>query len=635
MILRVCVVIPTYNNLRTISEVVRDVIQMTPFPVLIVDDGSTTPVENSLYSWSVREAIEQKRIRVVRFDKNVGKGAALQFAIQDLVGRGFTHMITMDGDGQHLASELYKLVEKSLENPWDLVIGHRRIDSDKVPRLSILGRKFSNFWVNYQTGLQVQDSQSGFRMYPLYNIQNLTFFTRRFDFEIEVLIRTLWSGVEVREVEIEVCEAEAPEGFSHFHKVWDNFRIVALNFALVAVSLIKSHRDPGQFARAVGLGVFIGCSPLFGFHTLLVLLFGFFLRMNVVAMLIGSLVSMPMFAPMLVITSIYIGRNYLGVQPNPAAFSHFDQWLAGSVVVGGSLAIAAFALTYVTTKILQMVGRKRRLNADFKMPAKILNHPFLVTPYLYLFSHKARKGLNEYYRLLDSTRGFWHRQKQILRHFFKFGEILHDQGRQVQNSQFKLRPYGSEHLVKALKEHPNLILMSAHVGCWDLSAKLLGQPVLASMKEQRRDLVMADRPTGSNFELIPFLGKLAAFDVSVFKWAAERQTPLGYTFGFKAEGRAYDFYMCPLKHLSFTRHESKESQLYGWAEDFVEVLEQYVRQYPDQWFNFYPFWSSVPLGVDGRRDSTHVLIEDLESVRAPSEIKIPRPKLNPESSLQL
>ena len=137
MILRVCVVIPTYNNARTISEVVKDVLLTTPFPVLVVDDGSDTPVSGALYSWDVRGALEAGRVRVVRFEKNRGKGAALRFAISELASQGYTHMMAMDGDGQHFAREIHKLdandaklldkivLSKDAPGPHDMCLGKK------------------------------------------------------------------------------------------------------------------------------------------------------------------------------------------------------------------------------------------------------------------------------------------------------------------------------------------------------------------------------------------------------------------------------------------------------------------------------------------------------------------------------
>src|SRR4051812_6938165 len=120
MILRVCVVIPTFNNSRSISEVVKDVLTSTAHPVLVVDDGSETPVVNCLYSWEVRQALESGRVRVVRLERNAGKGAALKCAIEDCVSHGFTHMVTLDADGQHHGYEIKKLTELAKLHPWDL-----------------------------------------------------------------------------------------------------------------------------------------------------------------------------------------------------------------------------------------------------------------------------------------------------------------------------------------------------------------------------------------------------------------------------------------------------------------------------------------------------------------------------------
>ena len=186
MILRVCVVIPTYNNSRAIAKVLKDVLTTTLFPVLVIDDGSDSAVANSLYSWEVRQALEEGRLRLHRFEKNRGKGAALRFAIQDLTLHGYTHMLTMDGDGQHVAKEIAKLVDVAREHPWDLVIGNRDLKNQKSPQVSKLGRKFSNFWANYETGMQIKDAKSGFRVYPVVPVQTMHFWCNHFDFEIEV-----------------------------------------------------------------------------------------------------------------------------------------------------------------------------------------------------------------------------------------------------------------------------------------------------------------------------------------------------------------------------------------------------------------------------------------------------------------
>ncbi|HEX4926010.1 MAG TPA: glycosyltransferase family 2 protein, partial [Bdellovibrionales bacterium] len=257
MILRFRVCIPTYDNPATIAGVVRDVLNAAPFPVLVVDDGSHEPVAPILQ----REGLLGNRVQVLRFETNRGKGAALQAAFTDSVKNGFTHLVTVDGDGQHLASEMDCLITVAKENPWDLIIGNRKLESATVPGISKFGRKFSNFWVDYQTGFKILDSQSGFRIYPLFHVQSMTFWTRKFDFEIEVLIRLLWRGVSIREVQCRVHYPPPEERVSHFRKFRDNVRISALNTILVILSLLKSHQAPREIGVAVGLGILIGCTP--------------------------------------------------------------------------------------------------------------------------------------------------------------------------------------------------------------------------------------------------------------------------------------------------------------------------------------------------------------------------------------
>ena len=427
MILRIAVVIPTFNNSRTISETVQDVLRDTPFPVLIIDDGSETPVANVLYSWDVRQALEAGRVRTLRFENNRGKGAALQFAVNELAREGYTHMLTMDGDGQHFAREIRKLVEVAVNHPWDLVIGDRKLKASAAPKVSKFGRAFSNFWVSYQTGLQVKDSQSGFRLYPLLPVQTLRFLTRRYDFEIEVLIRLIWRGVGVREVDIDVYYPAKTERVSHFHKLWDNVRISALNFLLVVVSLLKTHGSPGELAFALGIGVFIGCTPFYGFHLALIALVAFLFRLNLVIMWIGSHVSTPILAPFLVLLEEQIGKNWLNIAPDGEGMEgHFYQILCGSAVLGTLLAVATMVVTFVTA--LYFKKRKVRTNWSGKTRGGRIGNGFLklvlsrlgrqygylclwfIVPYFYVFAPKARRGLNEYWRLVK-PRATW-RERQ-------------------------------------------------------------------------------------------------------------------------------------------------------------------------------------------------------------------------------
>ncbi|MGE4130733.1 MAG: DUF2062 domain-containing protein [Bdellovibrionales bacterium] len=673
MILRVCVVIPTYNNPETIGAVVLDVLRSTPFPILLVDDGSDNPAESMLYAWEVRQAMEQGRLRLHRFESNQGKGMGLRFAIHDLAARGFTHMLTMDGDGQHQASQITCLIEQAKDHPWDLIIGHRRLHGDSVPGISKFGRRFSNFWVRYQTGLAVRDSQSGFRLYPLFPLQNYQFFTRRYDFEIEVLIRLIWHHVGVREVDIDVHYPEGEARVSHFHKFWDNARISILNTVLVIVSLLRSHKQPREVAWATAIGVFIGATPFYGLHTLIVAGAAFLLRMNAVAMFLGSQISIPPLAPLLVLGSVYVGQKWMGIDLGSGPIPHFQQWLAGSLILGAALGATIGTITYFAMRLAKSRPRQnwtgktrggRLGNGFLRLVLKLLGIRAgyfclkFIVPYFYIFAPNARRGLQEYYQVSRPGLSWFRRQWLVLAHLYRFGQVLMDRVYQGFHRDlcFKARSNGMNFILDESKSGKGLILLGAHMGGWDLASILVRdhglqdevyrieyraegltyhnvkedldptreklvssgpkQDAIFTIHQALRDGrtigLMGDRPIGHRFELIPFLGRLAPFDVTAFRLAAATGTPLLFTYGLKAADGNYDFYARPARRYTYAPGLAREFQLYAWVEQYVRDLEERVKVYPDQWFNFYPFWSSLPVPPEGQTGSgQNQLLEDL------------------------
>ncbi|MES2856595.1 MAG: DUF2062 domain-containing protein, partial [Bdellovibrionota bacterium] len=506
MILRVCVCIPTFNNPKTIESVVVDVLKEIEHPILIVDDGSNEMVSEILAQSSepsIRDSLVSRRVRVLRLTENKGKGIALQRAIDDCVSNGFTHMLAIDGDGQHYAREGRKLIEVARNAPWDLVIGARKFESETIPASSKFGRKFSNFWVGYQTGVSISDSQSGYRLYPLFHLQTMKFTTKRYDFEIEVLIRLMWKGVGVRETEIDVFYPERSERVSHFDKLWDNVRISILNTILVVFSLLKARISPRELAVSVGAGVFIGATPFFGFHTLLVAFFSFVFRLNATAAFIGSQVSIPPLAPFLIIGSILIGRKIVGPEdfdmPAVRSFealwmfakTHLAQWLIGSLVLGAILGLATGVMVYVLmrTKVRgpkseTWNGRSRggKFGNEFLrlvlknlgLTAGYFTLKFIV-PYFYIFSPKGVRSLNEYWSIIRPEMPWFKRQMQILGHFEKFGQVLMDQRIQRFShvARFKMHPHGLDNITEAVNSKTGLIVLSAHAGSWSLAAELL------------------------------------------------------------------------------------------------------------------------------------------------------------------
>ena len=224
--IRPLIVIPTYNNRATLRSVV-EAVSLRRETVLVVNDGSTDESIDTLRGLSVT---------ILNHSRNQGKGAAILTALEWAERHHFTHIITLDADGQHCPSDVSLFVERIYQNPRAVVVGNRVSPDRSMPRLSRFGRALSNFWLRVCTGIRLPDSQSGFRSYPVKPLRMLAFKGRRYDFEVEVLIRGAWSGVTLDSLDISVIYSESTKLGSHFSPVIDNYRITKI----YVVSVIRS-----------------------------------------------------------------------------------------------------------------------------------------------------------------------------------------------------------------------------------------------------------------------------------------------------------------------------------------------------------------------------------------------------------
>ena len=172
-------IIPTYNNFNSIQDVVTDILNHD-YKVIVVDDGSSTPLTQILE--------KNDNLIIETHSTNQGKGAAIISGVKKAKELGYTHAVSLDGDGQHLASQIQYLIKASLDD--EIIIGARDFNIDNVPNGSRFGRWFSNFWASWDTKQTIEDSLSGFRIYPI-SILDLDIKTQRFDWEMEVLVNTL------------------------------------------------------------------------------------------------------------------------------------------------------------------------------------------------------------------------------------------------------------------------------------------------------------------------------------------------------------------------------------------------------------------------------------------------------------
>ncbi|HEY0261595.1 MAG TPA: glycosyltransferase family 2 protein [Chitinophagales bacterium] len=227
--INICVLIPTYNNSGTVAQVIADVQQFTN-NIIVVNDGSTDNTKRILADIS--------DITVMNFAQNQGKGKALREGFKRATELGFTHAITLDSDGQHKASDLPIFFSTIAQKPNALFIGARNMNQENVPGTSSFGHKFSNFWFKFETGIDAPDTQSGYRAYPIYLLKNTRFFTTKYEFEIEVIVRAAWKKIPIEFLPINVYYPPQEERISHFRKVPDFTRISILNTLLVTFAIL-------------------------------------------------------------------------------------------------------------------------------------------------------------------------------------------------------------------------------------------------------------------------------------------------------------------------------------------------------------------------------------------------------------
>lgn len=209
------IIIPVYNHSLAIGEVIRQA-QQLGLPIFVVDDGSTD---------STTEIIKRTEgITILRHAVNLGKGAAILSGFAAALDNTCDWAITLDGDGQHDPEDAGALLQVIKDGERCIVIGHRQgMNSHKnVPWTSRFGRQFSNFWVWAAGGPWLKDSQSGFRLYPLPEALQLDTEARRYQFEVEILVKAHQRGIKIKEVPIQVIYQKKGERVSHFRS-WRDF----------------------------------------------------------------------------------------------------------------------------------------------------------------------------------------------------------------------------------------------------------------------------------------------------------------------------------------------------------------------------------------------------------------------------
>jgi glycosyltransferase involved in cell wall biosynthesis len=380
-----CVVVPTYNNCLYISEIINDILEYTD-QLIVINDGSNDCTLEVLSNFP--------KIHIVTYDKNKGKGYAIRRGLKMAEILGYEYAITMDSDGQHFAKDLCAFIEVIDPSQKQIFIGTRNIGKEDRPKKRSFANRFSNFWFFIETGIRHPDTQSGFRLYPIKIVNKRKYFSNKYEFEIEVIVRNAWRGVEIKSIPIDVYYPEDNEKRSHFRPFKDFFRISILNTILVIVAffyglplrlfhffrkksfkeiirdnILQSKDSNLKISKAVGFGFFMGILPIWGWQTIVAIALSHYLKLNKAIVVLAANISIPPMMPIILFLSFYTGALVTGNDLNLVHFASnmtletvskdILQYIIGSIVLAILTGLTTFGTTIL---LLKLFRRKNRVN---------------------------------------------------------------------------------------------------------------------------------------------------------------------------------------------------------------------------------------------------------------------------------
>lgn len=367
-----CVIIPTYNNHKTLAKIIDGVLVFSKAQdVIVVNDGSTDNTAQILSSY-------QKKIILLTNEVNCGKGISLRKGINEAIQRGFENAITIDSDGQHFPEDIPKLISAALENRGAVLMGTRNMTQADVPGKSSFGNSFSNFWFWIETGIRLPDTQTGFRLYPLEPIKKIKLFTTKFETEIEIIVKLAWQNAKFIPVSVSVLYDKS-ERISHFRPFKDFTRISILNTYLVVLTLFfylpkrlilrvytkglfaiikeEAMKNESAFKKSasIGFGFFMGIVPIWGFQLLVGIPLAVLFRMNKVLFIAAANISIPPLIPAIIFLSYYTGGFFVERKTQLPDLSgitletiHVNllQYVTGAIILAIIVGLGTFALAF-------------------------------------------------------------------------------------------------------------------------------------------------------------------------------------------------------------------------------------------------------------------------------------------------
>lgn len=384
--LKCCVLIPTYNNAKTIENVITSTLDYCD-EVILVNDGCTDNTAEILAKYP--------QLTIVTHPVNQGKGVGLRNGFKKAVESGFDYVISIDSDGQHYPSDFIVFLNKIEQEPGSLIIGARNMTVENVPTKSTFGNKFSNFWFWAETGISLPDTQSGYRLYPVQRLKKIWLFTTKFELEIEVIVKAAWRGIPVVSVPVSVYYAPQEERVTHFKASRDTTRISFLNAYLTILALafwrpvmllraftwknfkkmwkeqiVASHESAGNKALSVGVGLFFGIVPIWGFQLALAIVTAVFFKLNKFIVGLAAQISVPPMIPFILFASVKTGEFVLNEKVDLTlnkmlsidALRGLYIYTVGATALSVAAGVAGIVVTWVLLKVSGYKPKNESIN---------------------------------------------------------------------------------------------------------------------------------------------------------------------------------------------------------------------------------------------------------------------------------
>jgi predicted LPLAT superfamily acyltransferase len=544
-----CVIIPVYNHGEALSGTLEN-LSSYGLHTIVVDDGSNDRTKEILAKLDAEFDID-----LITLPENQGKGAAVKVGFCKAWGKGFTHGIQVDADGQHDLGDLGILLDEAWKNPDALISGDPQYD-ESAPVSRLFGRSITRFWVWVETlSLDIPDAMCGFRIYPLEPCIRLIDDRRigtRMEFDIEIAVRLHWRGVPFIAIPTRVTYPD--HGTSHFRVLQDNWRITRMHtmlffgmlLRLPVLLLRKLGVRKGHWSRLEERGAIVGMKILFvGYR-----LFG----RGVLRVMLFPVITYYFLTSA---TARRASRKYLDrvqatrerIEGKPAkrlsGFRHFLQF-------GES----------VLDKAAQWAGVRSEDNVRY------------VAPDVYeqiISSERGGVFIGSHLGNLEALRASGGIKRKLAvnalvftRHSPKFMRFLEE-----------ANPEAVKHIIQVDTLGPESVIR--------MQSKIEAREWIA-MVADRTSIARSARSISCDF-----LGKTAQFPEGPFIVASLLSCPVYFLFCLKKDGK-YEVYLeklaDPLELPRATRQERIEEAVMKYA----GVLEKHCLTFPYQWYNFFDFW---------------------------------------------